>query len=113
VIVSNHGGRQLDTCYPTARALPEELRAVDGQGEVLVDGGNRRGGDIAKALAMGAKAVLIGRAYAYGLAAAGEKGVARAVSILRADLERTLALLGCASVAQLDASYVTVPREWD
>jgi L-lactate dehydrogenase (cytochrome) len=112
VIVSNHGGRQLDTCYPTARALPEVLRAVDGQGEVLVDGGIRRGGDIAKALAMGAKAVLIGRAYAYGLAAAGEKGVARAVSILRADLERTLALLGCASVAQLDGSYVTVPREW-
>jgi L-lactate dehydrogenase (cytochrome) len=112
VIVSNHGGRQLDTCYPTARALPEVLRAIDGQGEVLVDGGIRRGGDIAKALAMGAKAVLIGRAYAYGLAAAGEKGVTRAVSILRADLERTLALLGCASVAELDGSYVTVPREW-
>jgi L-lactate dehydrogenase (cytochrome) len=109
VIVSNHGGRQLDTCYPTARALPEVVRAVGRDVPVLVDGGIRRGGDIVKAMCMGASAVLVGRAYAYGLAAAGEPGVARAISILRADVERTLRLLGCASVRELDASYVDVP----
>jgi L-lactate dehydrogenase (cytochrome) len=112
VIVSNHGGRQLDTCYPTARALPEVVQAVRGQVEILVDGGIRRGADIAKALAMGARAVLIGRAYAYGLAAAGHPGAARAIAILRADLERTMALLGCASTARLDASYVDLPKHW-
>jgi isopentenyl diphosphate isomerase/L-lactate dehydrogenase-like FMN-dependent dehydrogenase len=112
VIVSNHGGRQLDTCYPTVRALPEVLRAVSGRADVLVDGGIRRGADIAKALAMGAKAVLVGRAYAYGLAGAGQAGVARAIAILRADLERTLALLGCPSVHQLDPSFVDVPKTW-
>jgi isopentenyl diphosphate isomerase/L-lactate dehydrogenase-like FMN-dependent dehydrogenase len=112
VIVSNHGGRQLDTCYPTVRALPEVVRAVQGRAEVLVDGGIRRGADIAKALAMGARAVLVGRAYAYGMAGAGEPGVARAIAILRADLERTLGLLGCASTGALDASYVDVPKHW-
>jgi L-lactate dehydrogenase (cytochrome) len=112
VIVSNHGGRQLDTCYPTARALPEVVRAVQGQAEVLVDGGIRRGADIVKALAMGARAVLVGRAYAYGLAAAGHPGAARAIAILRADLERTMALLGCASTASLDGSYVDLPKSW-
>jgi isopentenyl diphosphate isomerase/L-lactate dehydrogenase-like FMN-dependent dehydrogenase len=112
VIVSNHGGRQLDTCYPTVRALPEVVRAVQGRAEVLVDGGIRRGADIAKALAMGAKAVLVGRAYAYGLAGAGQPGVARAIAILRADLERTLALLGCAATRSLDGSYVDVPKHW-
>jgi isopentenyl diphosphate isomerase/L-lactate dehydrogenase-like FMN-dependent dehydrogenase len=112
VIVSNHGGRQLDTCYPTVRALPEVVRAVQGRAEVLVDGGIRRGADIAKALAMGAKAVLVGRAYAYGLAGAGQPGVAKAISILRADLVRTLALLGCASTHDLDGSYVEVPKHW-
>jgi isopentenyl diphosphate isomerase/L-lactate dehydrogenase-like FMN-dependent dehydrogenase len=112
VIVSNHGGRQLDTCFPTARALPEVVRAVQGRAEVLVDGGIRRGADIAKAVAMGAKAVLVGRAYAYGLAGAGQPGVARAIAILRADLERTLALLGCPASRSLDGSYVEVPKHW-
>jgi isopentenyl diphosphate isomerase/L-lactate dehydrogenase-like FMN-dependent dehydrogenase len=109
VIVSNHGGRQLDTCYPTARALPEVVRAVNGRAPVLVDGGIRRGGDILKAVCMGASAALIGRAYAYGLAAAGRQGVARALAVLRADLERTLVLLGAHSVRDLDASFVDVP----
>jgi L-lactate dehydrogenase (cytochrome) len=77
-----------------------------------MDGGVRRGGDIIKALCMGARAVLIGRAYAYGLAAAGEAGVTRAVAILRADLERTMKLLGCSSISALDQSYVDVPRDW-
>jgi L-lactate dehydrogenase (cytochrome) len=112
VIVSNHGGRQLDTCYPTLRALPEVVRAVNGQGAVLVDGGIRRGGDVLKAIAMGAQAVFIGRAYAYGLMAGGGAGVARAVSILKADLERTMTLLGCGSLKDLDASFVKVPTDW-
>jgi len=108
VIVSNHGGRQLDTCLPTVRALPPIVRAVGHQMPVLVDGGIRRGADIAKALCLGAKAVLVGRAYAYAFAGAGQAGVARAVEILRTDLDRTLRLLGCPSVRELDGSYLEV-----
>jgi len=110
VVVSNHGGRQLDGVQATLRALPEIVSAVNGQIEVLMDGGIRRGADIVKALCLGARAVLCGRAYAYGLAAAGEAGVARALEILRADLERTLRLLGCPSVAALDRSYISCQR---
>jgi isopentenyl diphosphate isomerase/L-lactate dehydrogenase-like FMN-dependent dehydrogenase len=113
ISVSNHGGRQLDGVPASFRALPEVVKAVNGQIEVWMDGGIRRGTDIAKALCMGAHAVLCGRAYAYGLAAAGEDGVNRAIEILRADLERTLRLLGCPSVSDLDRSYVNVPKEWD
>jgi isopentenyl diphosphate isomerase/L-lactate dehydrogenase-like FMN-dependent dehydrogenase len=112
MIVSNHGGRQLDTCYPTARALPAVLRAVNGRAEVFVDGGIRRGADVVKAICMGAKAVLIGRAYGYGLAAGGRAGVARAIAILKADIERTLVLLGCASIRDLNGSYVELPKSW-
>jgi L-lactate dehydrogenase (cytochrome) len=112
VVVSNHGGRQLDGVAPTLRVLPEVVAAVGSRVEVLLDGGIRRGGDIAKALSLGARAVLAGRAYAYGLGAAGGEGVTRAVDILRADLTRTLMLLGCASVADLDASFVGVPADW-
>ena len=112
VVVSNHGARQLDTVSSTLRALPEVVKAVGGQAEVLMDGGVRRGADIAKALCLGARAVLIGRAYAYGMAAAGQPGVTRALQILRADLERTLRLLGCPSVQDLDASYISVPHYW-
>ncbi|HXN41147.1 MAG TPA: alpha-hydroxy acid oxidase, partial [Myxococcaceae bacterium] len=90
LIVSNHGGRQLDGVSATLRALPEVVAAVGGQIEVLMDGGIRRGADIVKALCLGARVVLVGRAYAYGLGAAGEAGVARAIEILRADLVRTL-----------------------
>ncbi|HEV2103026.1 MAG TPA: alpha-hydroxy acid oxidase [Candidatus Acidoferrum sp.] len=112
VIVSNHGGRQLDSVYPTIRALPEIVAAVNGRTEVLMDGGIRRGSDIVKAICLGARAVLIGRAYAYGMAAAGYPGIMRALEILRADVERTLRLLGCPSVSALDASYVDVPQHW-
>jgi isopentenyl diphosphate isomerase/L-lactate dehydrogenase-like FMN-dependent dehydrogenase len=112
VIVSNHGGRQLDGVAATLRVLPEVVAAVGEQTEVLVDGGIRRGGDIVKAIGLGARAVLVGRAYAYGLAAAGEAGVSRAIEILRSDLERTLKLLGCASIAQLDRSFIDVPADW-
>jgi len=113
IVVSNHGGRQLDGVSATLRALPEVIAAVDGRTEVLIDGGVRRGSDIAKALALGARAVLVGRAYAYGLGAAGEAGVRRAIEILREDLIRTLKLLGCPSVHALDRSYVAVPASWD
>ncbi len=113
ISVSNHGGRQLDCVPASLRALPEVVAAVEGKIEVLMDGGIRRGTDIAKAIAMGARAVLCGRAYAYGLAAAGEAGVERAIQILRTDLDRTLRLLGCASIAALDRSYVNVPKGWD
>jgi len=107
VVVSNHGGRQLDGFPATLRVLPEVVSAVNGRAEVLMDGGIRRGSDIVKAICLGARAVLIGRAYAYGLGAAGEAGVARALEILRGDVERTLRLLGCPSVAALDSSYVS------
>jgi L-lactate dehydrogenase (cytochrome) len=113
IAVSNHGGRQLDGVPASLRALPEVVKAVTGQVEIWMDGGVRRGPDIVKALCLGAQAVLCGRAYAYGLAAAGEAGVARAIEILRADLDRTLRLLGCASVAALDRSYINVPRSWE
>jgi isopentenyl diphosphate isomerase/L-lactate dehydrogenase-like FMN-dependent dehydrogenase len=113
ISVSNHGGRQLDGVPASLRALPEVVKAVNGQIEVLMDGGIRRGTDVAKAISMGARAVLCGRAYAYGLAAAGEAGVDRAIEILRTDLDRTLRLLGCPSVAELDRSYVNVPKSWD
>jgi len=113
VSVSNHGGRQLDCVPASLRALPEVVAAVNGQVEVLMDGGIRRGSDIVKAICLGARAVLCGRAYAYGLAASGEAGIARAIEILRADLERTLRLLGCPSIAALDRSYVNVPKSWE
>jgi isopentenyl diphosphate isomerase/L-lactate dehydrogenase-like FMN-dependent dehydrogenase len=112
VVVSNHGGRQLDSVSSSLRALPEVVAAVADRCEVLMDGGIRRGSDIVKAICMGARAVLIGRAYAYGLAAAGQPGVARALDILRSDIERTLRLLGCPSVAALDRSYAETPPGW-
>ena len=109
VVVSNHGGRQLDSTPASLDVLPEVVAAVNGRAEVLLDGGIRRGSDIIKALCLGARAVLIGRAYVYGLAAAGEAGITRAIEILRDDLERTLKLLGCQSTVELDRSYVDAP----
>ena len=112
VVVSNHGGRQLDCVPASLRVLPEVVAAVNGRIEVLMDGGIRRGTDVVKAICLGARAVLCGRAYAYGLSAAGEAGVTRALEILRTDVERTLKLLGCASIAALDRSYVDVSANW-
>ena len=106
IIVSNHGGRQLDGVPASLRMLPEVLGAVNGRIEVLMDGGIRRGSDIVKALCLGARAVLIGRAYAYGLAAGGHAGVARAIDILRTDMIRTMKLLGCPSVTQLGREFI-------
>ena len=112
IIVSNHGGRQLDSSPATLRVLPEIVAAVNGQTEVLMDGGIRRGSDIVKALCLGARAVMLGRSYAYGLAAAGKPGVTRALEILRADIERTLRLIGCPSVSALNSSYLNIPEHW-
>src|SRR5690554_1268654 len=112
VVVSNHGGRQLDGVAATLRVLPEVVAAVGDRVDALLAGGVRRGGDVAKALALGARAVLVGRAYAYGLGAAGREGVAKAIDILRTELERTLKLLGCPSVHDLDASYLGPPAGW-
>jgi isopentenyl diphosphate isomerase/L-lactate dehydrogenase-like FMN-dependent dehydrogenase len=109
IVVSNHGGRQLDCVPASLQVLPEIVAAVNGEIEVLMDGGVRRGTDVVKAICLGARAVLIGRAYAYGLAAGGPQGVARAIEILRAEVERALKLLGCPSVSALDRSYVNLP----
>jgi L-lactate dehydrogenase (cytochrome) len=112
IVVSNHGGRQLDGAPATLRLLPEIVATVDGRLDVLLDSGIRRGSDVVKALCLGAKAVLVGRAYAYGLGAAGGHGVAKAIEILRSEIVRTMKLLGCASVSRLDRSYVDVPPHW-
>ena len=112
LVVSNHGGRQLDGVPGSIRSLPEVVAAVGDRFDVLVDGGIRSGGDVVKALSLGARAVLVGRAYAYGLAAAGEPGVDRAIDILRSGITRTMKLLGVASVRNLDRSYVDVPKGW-
>jgi L-lactate dehydrogenase (cytochrome) len=112
IVVSNHGGRQLDCVSPTIRALPDVVAAVNGRIEVLMDGGVRRGSDIVKAICLGAGAVLIGRSYAYGLACAGEAGVARALQILQDDMQRTLSLLGCSTAMKLDSSLISYPHEW-
>jgi isopentenyl diphosphate isomerase/L-lactate dehydrogenase-like FMN-dependent dehydrogenase len=112
VVVSNHGGRQLDGVAASLRVLPEVVAAVGDRTEVLFDGGIRRGSDIVKALALGARAVLVGRAYVYGLGAGGGPGVTRAIEILRADLLRTLRLLGCGSTTELDRSFLELPSGW-
>jgi isopentenyl diphosphate isomerase/L-lactate dehydrogenase-like FMN-dependent dehydrogenase len=106
VVVSNHGGRQLDRCLATAEALPEVADALEGRGTLLVDGGIRRGVDVATALALGADAVLVGRPALWGLAAAGREGVAAVLGLLRSELELTLGLCGCTAPAELTRSHV-------
>lgn len=106
VVVSNHGARQLDRVLATAEALPEAVDAVEGRGTVLVDGGIRRGVDIAIALALGADAVLVGRPALWGLAVGGEAGALRVLELLRKELELTLVLCGCASPADLTRAHV-------
>jgi isopentenyl diphosphate isomerase/L-lactate dehydrogenase-like FMN-dependent dehydrogenase len=108
IVVSNHGGRQLDHVPASLQVLPEIVAAVNGQIEVLMDGGVRRGSDVIKAICLGARAVLVGRAYAYGLAAGGPAGVARAIGMLRTEMDRTLKLLGCPAIGALDSSYVNL-----
>ena len=106
VIVSNHGGRQLDRALASGDALPEVVDAVDGRAAVLVDGGIRRGIDVVTALALGADAVLVGRPALWGLAAAGADGARQVLELLREELELALALCGCPSPARLTRSHV-------
>jgi len=108
IVVSTHAGRQLDGVAGSLRVLPGIVEAVGDKIEVLFDGGIRRGSDMVKAIGLGAKAVLLGRGYAYGMGAAGDAGVERAIEIFRADLIRTLKLLGCPSIAALDSSYIAM-----
>jgi isopentenyl diphosphate isomerase/L-lactate dehydrogenase-like FMN-dependent dehydrogenase len=109
VVVSNHGGRQLEGAPATMRVLPEVVAAAGDRLEVLLDGGVRRGGDVIKALATGARAVLVGRPYLYALAAAGEAGVERMLDIFSSEMSRTLSLLGCPGVSDLDRSWLQEP----
>ena len=106
VAVSNHGGRQLDTAPVPLELLPEVVEAVGHRIEVICDGGVRRGSDIVKACALGATAVMAGRAHMYGLGAAGERGVDHVLELMRSGMERTMALVGSATVADLDPSLV-------
>lgn len=106
IVITNHGGRQLDSCVAPIDVLPEIVAAVGGRLAVLLDSGVRRGTDIAKALALGAQAVMIGRPTLYGLAAGGEAGVERALSILTTEFDRVLGQLGCNSVADLTPQHV-------
>jgi isopentenyl diphosphate isomerase/L-lactate dehydrogenase-like FMN-dependent dehydrogenase len=110
VIVSNHGGRQLDGVAASLDALPEVVEAVGERCEVLMDGGVRRGTDVIKALALGAKAVLSGRAPLYGLAVDGAEGVERVLTLLRAEIELALALCGCTSPAEVTRAHVAPVR---
>jgi 4-hydroxymandelate oxidase len=109
VVVSNHGGRQLDTAPATIDALPAIADAVAGRCEVLLDGGVRRGTDVVKALALGARAVLVGRPILWGLAVDGAPGVARVLELLRAEVDLALALCGCPDVAQVTRDLVVRP----
>jgi 4-hydroxymandelate oxidase len=113
IIVSNHGGRQLDGAPATLEALPEVAEAVEGKVPVLLDGGIRRGADVLKALALGATAAMGGRAPIYGLAAAGEGGVRDVLAMLRAEIEAGLALLGCTGPAEVTRSHVAPAVAYD
>jgi isopentenyl diphosphate isomerase/L-lactate dehydrogenase-like FMN-dependent dehydrogenase len=106
VVVSNHGGRALDSSIATIDALPDIVAAVGGRLTVLLDSGVRRGSDVVKAVALGADAVLAGRAPLYGLAAAGEAGVARSLELLRTETARTMAMLGASTVAEIDSALL-------
>ena len=110
LIVSNHGGRQLDGAVATICALPEAVERVAGRIPVLLDGGIRRGTDVLKSLALGASAVLIGRPYLWGLAAAGEEGVRRVLDMLRTELELAMALAGCPALAAISRSLIDDTR---
>ena len=110
VVVSNHGGRQLDGVAGALDALPEVAEACGGRVEVLMDGGVRRGSDVVKALALGARAVLVGRPVLWGLAVGGEEGVSRVLELLRAEVELALTLLGCSSPEAVTPAHVARTR---
>jgi isopentenyl diphosphate isomerase/L-lactate dehydrogenase-like FMN-dependent dehydrogenase len=106
IIVSNHGGRNLDSSPATLEVLPEVAEAVSARAEVLMDGGVRRGTDVIKALSLGARAVLVGRPVLWGLAVDGQSGVEQVLRGLRRDLEESMTMLGCPNVAQLSPDYL-------
>jgi L-lactate dehydrogenase (cytochrome) len=110
IALSNHGGRQLDSAPAPLDLLPSVADAVGGRTEIICDGGVRRGSDIVKALALGATACMAGRAYLYGLGAAGEAGVDHVLSLLSSDMKRTMALIGCPSIADLNRDYLSIAR---
>ncbi|MBO0693788.1 MAG: alpha-hydroxy-acid oxidizing protein [Acidimicrobiaceae bacterium] len=112
VVVSNHGGRQLDTAEATLRSLPEIVDAVGDRCEVMMDGGVRSGTDVLKALSLGARAVLVGRPWLYGLAVGGEAGVDAVIRTLSDGVRRNMVLLGAKKVTELDRTYVRVPPDW-
>jgi len=112
IVVSNHGGNVLDGDVPTLPVLPEIVEAVGDEIEVLMDSGVRRGTDVVKALALGAKAVLLGRAYVYALLAAGEPGVRHILELFRQQIDEALAFLGVRSIDELDPSYLELPPRW-
>jgi len=109
IIVSNHGGRQLDGTVTSIEALPEVVETVAGRCEVYLDGGIRRGTDILKALALGARAVLVGRPILWGLAVDGASGVHQVLSLLHTELERAMKLAGCPTIASINRSLVKLP----
>jgi (S)-mandelate dehydrogenase len=109
IIVTNHGGRQLDSCVAGIEVLPEIVRAVGSRMTVIVDGGFRRGTDVVKAMALGAHAVMLGRATLYGLAAGGEAGVSHAITILTSEIDRVLGQLGCRSFAEVGPHLLVEP----
>jgi isopentenyl diphosphate isomerase/L-lactate dehydrogenase-like FMN-dependent dehydrogenase len=106
IVVSNHGGRNLDSGQATIEVLPEVVEAAGGRAEIFVDGGFRRGTDVVKALGLGARACLVGRPYAWALAAGGEAGVSQLLEIMKAEIELAMTFSGCAAVADIDASLV-------
>jgi 4-hydroxymandelate oxidase len=106
IVVSNHGGRNLDTVPATIDVLPRVVDRVAGRVPILVDGGIRRGTDVLKALALGATAIMVGRPYVYGLAVAGAEGVTAVIEILRKELEMAMALTGRTSIKDIDRSVI-------
>ena len=106
VVLSNHGGRQLDHAAATMDILPEAIQAADGKLEIVLDSGIRRGTDVVKALSLGAKACMIGRPYLYGLSAGGQSGVVRALEIFQTEILKTLQLLGCVSIDDLGSDWI-------
>ena len=108
IVVSNHGGRQLDHAPASLQVLPDIVEAVGDRCDIILDSGIRRGTDVMKALALGAKACMIGRPYLYGLAAAGQPGVAHAIGILQEEIKRNMMLMGCRNLSELDKSYLRI-----
>jgi L-lactate dehydrogenase (cytochrome)/(S)-mandelate dehydrogenase len=109
IIVSNHGGRALDSAVTPIQALPAIVKRVGGRVPVLVDSGFMRGSDVVKAIALGANCVLIGRATLYGIAVGGESGAERVLSLLQDELSRTMAMIGCTSIGEITSDYLAMP----